>query len=224
MSGTFPVWTKKLIDRVNAGGDEGIPEIIDHLPLFQRAGVLTHDPVFLQTLIGIVDLREAQLRPTGKIPSDIRKLRKNEYLVPVSYAPLPSFSELEHEFGKGNVSDIFDGRLFQKHASCCNIDETSGDKIFLVKYFGRETESENNIAEMDKRGYRPATHIEAHAFQKVKPKLQRQFRIVALGSFAMGGGRQCVAVLDGGSDGRIFGGCWFGSRWGAGRRFLFVRK
>ena len=77
-------------------------------------------------------------------------LRAGESLVPVAYAAFPSFAELEKEFGKGNVSDLFDGRAFQKHASCMDIDETPGDRIFLVKHFNREIKSEDAIAEMDK--------------------------------------------------------------------------
>ncbi|MFH1973268.1 MAG: hypothetical protein ABIK13_01515, partial [Patescibacteria group bacterium] len=86
------------------------------------------------------------------------------------------------------------------------------------------TESEANIAEMDTLGYRPATHLEAYAFAKANPELQRQFWIVALGSSTMGGGFRCVALLRSGSGRRVLGDCWFGGEWGSGRRFLFVRK
>lgn len=44
---SFPNWLKKLIDRVNADGDDGIPGIIDHLPLFQRAGKLVGQTGFI---------------------------------------------------------------------------------------------------------------------------------------------------------------------------------
>ena len=221
VSYSFPAWDRDLQERVNATGGEGMPGIVQNFDLFNRAGVLARDPEFLSKLKTAVDWQEAISRPTkGK---RIR-LNKDEYLVHVTYAPLPSFSELEQEFGEGNVSNIFDGRPFQKHSSCENIDETPGDKVFLLKHFGRETQSEDNIAEMDKLGYRPATHIEAYAFQKKHPELQRKFWIVALGSFAMGDGGRYVAVLRGGSGRRIFVSCWFGSGWGSGRRFLFVRK
>lgn len=149
---------------------------------------------------------------------------EGEYRAFVSYAPLPSKAQLEAEFGKGNVSDIFDGRPFEKLASCLNMDETPEVKDFLVKCFGRETQSEDNIAEMDALGYRPATHIEAYEFQKVYPELQHQFWIVALGSFAKFDGRRFVAVLNADGFRRIFGSYWFGRRWGARGRFLFVRK
>lgn len=160
--------------------------------------------------------------PTNSVTD--RPLGEGEYRVFVSYAPLPSKTALDEEFGKGNVSDIFDGRPFEKHASCVNMDETPGEKNFLVKHFGRETQSETNIAEMDALGYRPATHIEAYEFQKAHPELQRQFWIVALGSFAMSGDSWYVAVLNAGGFRRIFDDCSFGHRWDASDRFLFVRK
>ncbi|MBI2474836.1 hypothetical protein HYV69_00195 [Candidatus Uhrbacteria bacterium] len=99
-----------------------------------------------------------------------------------------------------------------------------GDKVFLVKHFNREIMSEDAIAEMDKLGYRPATHIETYSFQKARPDLHRQFWIVALGSFAMHDDGECVAVLDSGSGRRIFGRSWFDGGWDARNRFLFVRK
>ena len=154
----------------------------------------------------------------------VKPLAKNEYFVPVTYAPLPSYAELEKEFGKGNVSYIFDGRPFTKHASCSNILETPGNKIFFVKHFGREINSDTAIAEMDRLSYRPATHIEAYAFQKVHPYLQREFWIVVLGSFALDDNIQYVVVLGINSGSRFFGRGWFGNGWNAGNRFLFVRK
>ncbi|MBI2475325.1 hypothetical protein HYV69_02770 [Candidatus Uhrbacteria bacterium] len=93
-----------------------------------------------------------------------------------------------------------------------------------MKHFNREIMSEDAIAEMDKLGYRPATHIETYSFQKARPDLQRQFWIVALGSFALRGDGKYVAVLGSDSVGRIFGDSWFGNGWLADVRFLFVRK
>ncbi len=154
-----------------------------------------------------------------------RPFGENEYLVPVNYAPLPSRPELERDFsGENSVSVIFDGRPFQKHASCVGMDETPGDRIFLVEHFGREIESEDAITEMDKQGYRPATHLEAIAFAKAHPEFQRQFWIVALGSFAMDDGNRRVAVLGADGDGRFLSDGWFDRRWHAELRFLFLRK
>ena len=153
-------------------------------------------------------------------------LRDGEYLVPVDYGPNPSKTDLEqNEFsGEGSVSVIFDGRSWEKHRSCIDMDETNGDRAMLVKHFDREIESEVAIAEMDKEGYRPATEKEARAFAKAHPELQRQWWIVALGSFAMRGDDLCVAVLGSGSGRRCLDDRWFGNGWHRSRRFLFVRK
>jgi hypothetical protein len=150
---------------------------------------------------------------------------ENEYLVPVGYNMPRDKTRLEAEFSKDGVSELFYGNYkWQLHSSCAGIDQTPGNRVMLLKYFGRCTMSEANIAEMDKLGYRPATHLEAHAFAKTNPELQRQFWIVALGSSTIDGDNRCVAVLDGASDGRILSNSWFGHEWYSGDRFLFVRK
>jgi hypothetical protein len=154
-----------------------------------------------------------------------RPLVDGEYRVPVSYSMPRDKATLESEFSKNGVSDLFTGNYeWQPHSSCAEIDQTPGERIMLVKYFGRETTSEANIAEMGKLGYRPATHLEAYAFAKANPELQRQFWIVALGSSTMDGADRYVAVLRSDSDGRVLGNDWFDLEWGSGHRFLFVRK
>jgi hypothetical protein len=84
--------------------------------------------------------------------------------------------------------------------------------------------SEDVIVEMDKFGYRPATHIEAYEFQKKNPDLQRQFLLIALGSFVVIDCGRCFTVLGGNSGRRVFDSLWFDRRWLADCRFLFVRK
>jgi len=168
---------------------------------------------------GIADL----IVPAG---SEVeRPLGENEYLVSVGYDMPRDKGKLESEFSKDGVSELFYGNYeWQPHSSCAEIDQTPGNRVMLLKHFGRNTESEANIAEMDKLGYRPATHLEAYAFAKANPELQRQFWIVALGSSPVRGGRRGVAVLRSGSGRRILGGGWFGRGWCSGDRFLFVRK
>lgn len=184
--------------------------------------------IVVEAIKGELLSEAARVEPTAEASeSEVKALdglTDNEYLVLVTYDPLPSFAKLEQEFDKGNVSDLFDGRPFEKHASCVNADETPGNKIFLVKHFNREIKSEEAIAEMDKQGYRPATHLEMYAFQKANPALQSRFWIIALGSFAVLGDDRCVTVLRGASRERIFDVDWFDDGWGTGCRFLFVRK
>ena len=155
-----------------------------------------------------------------------RPLGENEYLVPVGYDMPRDKAKLEAEFSKGGVSDLFysDWR-WSLHSSCAEIDQTSGHRTFLVKCFNRWIKAEEAIAEMDKQGYRPATHLEAYAFAKAKPELQCQFFIVALGSSTMGSGdRPHVAMLRSNPSGRMLVNVWFSASFAPEKQFLFVRK
>lgn len=145
------------------------------------------------------------------------------YFVPVSYAPLSPVSELRNEFGAGSVSVIFDGRPWQKHPSCAQMDETDGERVMLVKHFGKEMASEQAIAWGEEHGYRPATEKEAVAFARANPDLQRNFWIIALGSFALDDIHLCVTALRGDDSRRILGGHWFGDNLSANDGILFVR-
>ncbi|MFZ6015644.1 MAG: hypothetical protein ACOYUZ_04815 [Patescibacteria group bacterium] len=166
------------------------------------------------------------LEARGKTGSEIEcPLAVGEYLVHVTYDMPRDKATLEAEFSKDGVSDLFTGNYeWQLHSSCAEINQTPGERIMLVKHFGRDTTSEANIAEMDKLGYRPATHLEAYAFQKANPELQRRFWIVALGSSAVSDGHRRVAVLFGDSGRRLLGLDCFDLEWYSDLRFLFVRK
>lgn len=135
---------------------------------------------------------------------------------------IPLYEELKKEFGY--VSSIFDGRPFTLHESCKDVSSKPRELEITIKHFDRFIESEEAIKEIEKDGYRPATHLEAYAFQKLNPKLQEEYPIVALGSFAVCGGSWYVAVLDGDPSGRILDNLWFDGRWSASYRFLFVRE
>jgi hypothetical protein len=170
------------------------------------------------------------------VPADVadRPLGGTEYVVPVTYDMPRDKAALEAQISKNGVSDLFYGDYeWQNHASCAGIVQTPGPKNMLLKQFTPKEikemgglESENIIAYMDARGYRPATHLETYAFG-VNPEtsgLQREFWIIGLGSFALVGGGRCAAVLRAGGGRRILGYGWFGYAWDAHDRFLFVRK
>lgn len=175
---------------------------------------------------GTLDRDTVQALIEGRITiTAMKPLGENEYLVPVGYDMPREKGKLESEFSKDGASELFCGNYeWQPHSSCAEIDQTPGKRVMLVKHFGRNTTSEANIAEMDKLGYRPATHLEANAFAKANPVLQRQFWIVALGSSTLRGGRRYVAELFCDSGGRILDLGWFGHEWDSDYRFLFVRK
>lgn len=174
-------------------------------------------PAFQQTIAEIVVSAGSEIE---------RPLGENEYLVHVAYDMPRDKATLEAEFSKDGVSPPFyEDYSWESHSSCADADQTPGNRVMLLKRFVRNTKSEVNIAKMNKLGYRPATHLEAYAFAKANPDLQRQSWIVALGSFIMYDGHRVVAVLCGHSGRRLLlYRRWFAHGWKPANRFLFVRK
>jgi len=93
----------------------------------------------------------------------------------------------------------------------------------IVKYESGMS-SEAVLADLDKKGFRPATIEELLAFGAAFLELQRKFPIVALGSVASIGGYRYVAYLHGSDSRRGLRLNWFDSVWYAVCRFLAVRK
>lgn len=162
-----------------------------------------------------------------------RPLAEDEYRVRVDYNMPRDMSVLEAEFSKEGVSNLFTRNYtWQPHSSRALIDQTPGERIMLVKHFNRKIWYPEACAEMDELGYLAATHLEAYAFAKTVPELQRQFIIVALGSSTASGDSRYVAMLGGNSVRRTLGRCWYGNDWPYGcggrtlseERLLFVRK
>lgn len=130
---------------------------------------------------------------------------------------LPSKAELEKKFSF--VSSLFDGREWTNYNSVIG----QGTEVIL-KHFGCSISSDDAIKEMATAGYRPATHLELIALHENHPDLYKEFWMVALGSFALGGddSSRRVAVLCA-SDGRpCLGDRWFDGDWDDGRRLPFV--
>jgi hypothetical protein len=200
--------TKTLADVLTVLGDK-----------FEEHGVQVQD---LENILGDKVLFEQVLLLISP-----NAVLENEYRVHVGYDMPHDGASLKAVFSGVAVSEVFySSAEWQLHPSCADIRQKPVIRIMLVKDFDRSTESEANIAEMDKLGYRPATHLEMYAFGKEKLhikhfRLRRESRImiVALGSFV---GRS-VAALEGGYNNRFFCSEFTGS-WGSDVRFLFVRK
>ncbi len=166
--------------------------------------------------------------PYRNTPTNRVELPAEHYRVRVTYAPLPSLEALKAEFGQNNVSDIFDGRPFELHSSCADMDKTPGDRIFYMHNVGRKWRGEERIAwglkqrsAVAPNGYRPAIPEEEYEFQKAHPEL---VDYVALGSSAMRDEYGCCATLWGRDGQRIFGGGRIGNEFDARFRVLFVSK
>jgi hypothetical protein len=99
-------------------------------------------------------------------------------------------------------------------------------EIRLV-HLGRQATTEEVLAELEKRGLRPATLPELLALGAAHPDLQRSLSIVAFGSrWSDSGGRVEFSFLDVYGDGRRLSLYWDGpgDRWGSDFRFVAVCK
>lgn len=148
------------------------------------------------------------------------RLLADEFLVHLDRGMPRGASDSEVELSKEATELHCFGFDWYSQSQCY---DEPGERIMLIKRFDQETQSEANIALMDKLGYRPATHHEAYAFAKANPKPRGQFSIVALGSYMdiMG---PSIAVLRVGPNGYILGIGDPDILWPSGTRFLFVRK
>ncbi|MBU2109432.1 hypothetical protein KKB71_00515 [Patescibacteria group bacterium] len=92
-------------------------------------------------------------------------------------------------------------------------------------HFGKNMETDKVLAELDKKGYRPATLKELLALGEKHPDLQREFTIIALGSVwrAPDGSRR-YACLDRDGFERYLYLYWLANRWRDICRFAAVRK
>ena len=71
----------------------------------------------------------------------VEALPPDHYRVTISYSPMPSMDELKKEWGKDNVSVIFDGRPFSFHASCVGMDRVPGERVFYLHDAGGDWQS-----------------------------------------------------------------------------------
>lgn len=95
--------------------------------------------------------------------------------------PFPSFAELEAEFGKGNVAEIFDGRPFVNIPECAHVNAVNGSVDFLVAGMPAGPLMSRNWPE----NCRPATHFDLYAYKKSGAADKGTTPIAAIGSQAM---------------------------------------
>lgn len=137
--------------------------------------------------------REQKGKPyRGDVAGTSNEHEPNRYRLYVSYAKLPGFEELFKKFFEDGVSELYDGRPWVRHSSCANIDETPGEREFLVaevpeEFLGKSIRDcwDDLEAYFGKTGFRFAIETEAFEFSDAQPDLQRKNPILALGSSAL---------------------------------------
>ncbi|MEK7473733.1 MAG: hypothetical protein AAB668_03355 [Patescibacteria group bacterium] len=139
---------------------------------------------------------------------------------------------LEKKFsGEGSVSTLFDGRPWERHSSCANIDQP-GKRTFRLaevpeEFLGKRIiDCQDDLAvHFDKTGERFAIESEAVEFADEDPEAQRKNCILALGSSTLRvGDFRCVALLLADDRCRFLSDDWVGDRLRASDRLLLVRK
>ena len=101
---------------------------------------------------------------------------------------------------------------------------TKIEKNIVLFDFGKKMISEQVIAEMEKKGYRPATAHENLSLGIALPELQRDFSIIALGSVCVMDDI-CYVVGLCEIGGRRYAGLGrFSANWGGSCRFAGIRK
>lgn len=95
----------------------------------------------------------------------------------------------------------------------------------VLVHLGKVATTDEVLAELDRRGLRPAKIEELLALGATRPELQKEFPIMALGSrFVLQDGDRGFAYLDWDGSERGLDLHWVGNDWRGIYRFLAVRK
>jgi hypothetical protein len=118
--------------------------------------------------------------------------------------------------------DWVDSDITEKHFP---VKPGHADVSIELVHFDRVMETDDVLAELDRRGLRPATLPELLAFGAKYPEKQREFPVVALASVwrNLHGGRY-APCLWGFAEERSLSLRWLDGGWGARYRFAAVRK
>lgn len=135
----------------------------------------------------------------------------------------PQFEELKRRF-PAYVNPKYNFRWFEPIERCMSVSKESREIVFEYFRVDGTTSTDVVLAEMDRRGLRPALYEELLGFAEKYPDELRKFPIVALGSETFLLGQSCAASLGSyGSGPNLHLPC-FDDDWRHDYRFLAVRK
>ncbi len=151
------------------------------------------------------------------------ELSQQQFKALVNYTQT-SYEELKRRF-PAYINPEYKGKKFVP-IECCKAAALSGDREVAFEYIhmDRIAYTVEVLAEMDRKGLRPALYEELLAFAEKYPDEQRKFPIVALGSETRAVIGRYIAYLWSDGDGRCLCLNWLGYVWSNGHRFLAVRK
>ncbi|MEO5927844.1 MAG: hypothetical protein ABIO72_03935 [Patescibacteria group bacterium] len=155
--------------------------------------------------------------------SNVAKLADHpKFTALVTYVQ-PEFEELQRRF-PAYVNPDYKGKRFDPIERCKGVSKENREVAFEYVHLDRDASTDEVLAEMDRKGLRPALYEELLSFAEKYPDEQRKYPIVALGSEALVGGDRSVACLWLDGDGRGLRLSWVDDGWGDHCRFLAVRK
>ncbi|MFA6447162.1 MAG: hypothetical protein WCW31_02790 [Patescibacteria group bacterium] len=149
-------------------------------------------------------------------------IRRVEFVAPVVYT-IPAMDELKRRFS-GYVNPAYEGIAFEPIKVCEKVSRETCEVEFEYVHLGHDASNDEVLAEIDKRGLRPALPEELLGFAEKYPDEQLKHPIVALGSVTSVDGDRRVAYLWGDGDGRGLRLGWVDFDWSGDYRFLAVRK
>ena len=144
------------------------------------------------------------------------------FSAPIAYVQ-PEFEELKRRF-PAYVNPDCKGKWFDPIERCKGVSTENREVAFEYVHMDRDASTDEVLAEMDRRGLRPALYEELLGFAEKYPDEQRKYPIVALGSGTDVGGLRDVAYLWSDGDGRGLDLRWIGLGWRDDYRFLAARK
>lgn len=159
------------------------------------------------------------------IEDKIRDGVPSEFYADVTYSQ-PFYRKLMGRF-RHSVNPRFQGRTFTAIDRCASLGREMRCILLEYVHLGCKATTDKVLAEMDRRGLRPALYEELLAFADAYPGEQRKHRIIALGSVTNIDGHDVVACLSNGKwHGHALDLHWFdtGCKWRTGDWFLAVRK
>ena len=186
-----------------------------------------------KTLGSMIDLAYAdwqaeQPKPVEQQPQGGHPYRggptngNSPFSAPIVYVQ-PAFEELRCRF-PAYVNPDYKGKRFDPIEHCKGVSTENREVAFEYVHMDRDASTDEVLAEMDRKGLRPALYEELLGFAEKYPDEQRKYPIVALGSGAGVGGYRRVAYLWYDDDGRHLYLGWIGHDWHDYDRFLAVRK
>lgn len=207
------------MQRNERNGKSGVPQLC-------WDGGEPNQPTFAKAMVGcegcVMSKRNVSEIETGHLHMDGLTKGNAPFTALVVYLQ-PEFEELERRF-PAYVNPDYKGKRFDPIERCKVVSKENREVAFEYVHMDRDASTDEVLAEMDRKGLRPALYEELLGFAEKYPDEQRKHPIVALGSETCVRSCRRVACLWDDVDGRGLRLSWVVSDWNTYYWFLAVRE